>query len=974
MAPSAPPFPDVLATVLTPARPAPAGTVQLDDRAAAAIADAVRAYQELSSRRFAREPVSSCGQPRADDATGRPTAARMPEAGVVWQGFELVAELGRGSYGRVFLARQGVLANRLVALKLSTDLFAETQTLAQLQHTNIVPIYSAHQAGPIQALCMPYLGSLTLQHVVDDLHGGATLPASGKVLVSTLNNRRNSTRQSEPAAPIRPSAPAVLPTLDWTADPLTANANAAEPAVYSDAVLKKLERLSYVDAVLWIGSRLAEGLVHAHERGVVHRDLKPANVLLTDEGEPMLLDFNLSDSLQLRGAAAARIGGTLPYMAPEHLEAFAGAPRAIDARCDVYALGVMLFELLTGKLPFAIPKVSPVALIALMVADRQVVPRLRGANPMVSPAAESIVRRCFAPDPADRYQSAAELLEDLTRHRADLPLRHAPEPSLRERASKFARRHRRLTVAALVAAVVALAVGLPAAGYAAREGRLHRAARAVRQDFLADRERAQQVLNRPDAERVDFATGTRAARAALERYGALDGADWAAAAVVRYLPDDERAQLGEDVEELLLLLARAAVIQAEDDAAVRLELLLAALDWNARAEAACGERPFSRAGWMQRAELARLLGDEALAEVSRRAVEETAPRTARDHFLLAREQMSGRRFREALPHLQTATELNPRHFWAWYLQGVCHYELRQDVEAAQCYRAGLAVWPESHLLHLGRALVYQRQGRHDKSEADFDEAIRLRPDLAESYVSRAILRGERGRSADAIADLDCALELDAGQTRAYFLRATERRKVGDTIGAARDEAEGMRQAPTNAVGWTTRGYARLASDPRAALADFEEALRLNPRYRDALQNKAHVLSEHLGRTQDALAVIDREVALYPDYTLARLGRAVLRARLGKTDAARADARICLEQDNDPATLYQVANVYALTSPRVEGDKARALDLLAAALRGGFGLDLVDDDPDFAPLRADPEFRRRVEAARTLQAPARGGEK
>ena len=86
------------------------------------------------------------------------------------------------------------------------------------------------------------------------------------------------------------------------------------------------ESMSYVDAVLWMGARLADGLAHAHARGIIHRDLKPANILLADNGQPMLLDFNLAEDIKLRSAAAAaQIGGTLPYMAPEHLQAFSAA-------------------------------------------------------------------------------------------------------------------------------------------------------------------------------------------------------------------------------------------------------------------------------------------------------------------------------------------------------------------------------------------------------------------------------------------------------------------------------------------------------------------------------------------------------------------------------------------------------------------------------------------------------------------------
>src|SRR5204863_8129037 len=114
-----------------------------------------------------------------------------------------------------------------------------------------------------------------------------------------------------------------------------------------EALLRRLEGLSYVEAILSLAARLVDGLVHAHDRGIFHRDLKPANVLLTDEGQPMLLDFNLSADMKLsQTATAASIGGTLPFMAPEHLEAFRGQLRVVDQRSDVYSLGLILYELL----------------------------------------------------------------------------------------------------------------------------------------------------------------------------------------------------------------------------------------------------------------------------------------------------------------------------------------------------------------------------------------------------------------------------------------------------------------------------------------------------------------------------------------------------------------------------------------------------------------------------------------------------
>src|SRR5262249_39563004 len=110
----------------------------------------------------------------------------LPEVGDQFCGFRLIGELGRGAFGRVYLALQGDLADRPVALKVAAGCFAESQKLARLQHTHIVPVYSFHRAGPLQAVCMPYFGPTTLADVLDDLGRRDTLPASGKGLVSTL--------------------------------------------------------------------------------------------------------------------------------------------------------------------------------------------------------------------------------------------------------------------------------------------------------------------------------------------------------------------------------------------------------------------------------------------------------------------------------------------------------------------------------------------------------------------------------------------------------------------------------------------------------------------------------------------------------------------------------------------------------------------------------------------------------------------
>ena len=115
----------------------------------------------------------------------------LPRVGTDFLGFRLCGELGRGAFGRVYLARQGDLADRLVTLKVSADVSGESRALAQLQHTNIVPIYSVHRRGPLHAVCMPYLGATTLADSLASIRSQAVLPKSGNDLLSTLHSKKS---------------------------------------------------------------------------------------------------------------------------------------------------------------------------------------------------------------------------------------------------------------------------------------------------------------------------------------------------------------------------------------------------------------------------------------------------------------------------------------------------------------------------------------------------------------------------------------------------------------------------------------------------------------------------------------------------------------------------------------------------------------------------------------------------------------
>ncbi|HEV2949951.1 MAG TPA: serine/threonine-protein kinase, partial [Gemmataceae bacterium] len=197
-----------------------------------------------------------------------------------------------------------------------------------------------------------------------------------------------------------------------------------QPAPLEPALLRDREFLSacdFVEVVCWIGGRLAEALDHAHRQGVLHRDIKPANILFNGYGRPMLADFSLAcPSLPQPGSSDSQaFGGTLSYMAAEHLDAFLSRDRAarlaVDERSDLYSLGIVLFEFLTGRLPHSAGKdESGLKKIMTLSAERRLsVPSARQENPEVPEVLDRVIRRCLDPQPERRYQKAADLAQAL---------------------------------------------------------------------------------------------------------------------------------------------------------------------------------------------------------------------------------------------------------------------------------------------------------------------------------------------------------------------------------------------------------------------------------------------------------------------------------------------------------------------------------------------------------------------------------
>ncbi|WP_084508669.1 serine/threonine-protein kinase [Nocardia pseudovaccinii] len=264
---------------------------------------------------------------------GKFNALDRIEIGQSIDDFDLLTGLGSGAFARVFLARQRSL-QRLVAVKISADHGTEPQTLAQLDHDYIVRVFDQRLLGTddardpamrrLRLLYMQFLPGGTLLGVLRWVRATSPAERSGQLLLDAVD------AAMEEKGEIRPT---------------------------DSSVRAEIAGLSWPETVAWLGRRLAEALDYASAHGVLHRDVKPANILLTAEAVPKLADFNISFSRNVAGTSpVAYFGGSLAYMSPEQLEAcHPGRERTaedLDTRSDIYSLGVVLWELLTGAKPF----------------------------------------------------------------------------------------------------------------------------------------------------------------------------------------------------------------------------------------------------------------------------------------------------------------------------------------------------------------------------------------------------------------------------------------------------------------------------------------------------------------------------------------------------------------------------------------------------------------------------------------------
>jgi len=692
-------------------------------------------------------------------------------------------------------------------------------------------------------------------------------------------------------------------------------------------------------AAALLSATLARAIHTAHQAGIIHRDLKPSNILFGSDGTPKITDFGLAKRLGEDGyTETGQVLGSPSYIPPEQAQ---GRAKEVGPAADVYALGAILYEMLTGRPPFK--GTTPLETVMQVVTEDPVPPSRHRSQ--VSRDLETICLKCLAKEPIKRYPSAQVLADDLERYLLDRPIQARRTPLL-ERGLKWVRRRPTTSTLLAVGCVflsILLVAGLRShAELAALRGRGESVLTKARNDLIdgrypieelsrlvtaTEREhrladlhaRALDLLGQAGRRRdqkqaretarnrlaeffrrrddalfqdtqltgLDPSANVAAIRkttlAALEIFAAdgLQGREWAMGPLPASLTEPERIEVARGRYEMLMVLAEAVAQPLPGEAPGRQASLALEI---LRSATELRTRP-THAYYLRRAACLERAGDDAGAKQERSAAERIRPDGAFDHFLTGLERHKHGYLTQAKQHFEEALTDQPNHFWAQCLLAICELNIRPaNPIAAKAHLTGcLQSHPELPWLYLLRGFAAGQLGAATSSKVD-----------AAVYYKAAL------------ADYREARVRDPGGRFRYALLAN-------------------------------RGLLRFQNgELDEAVADLEEAIELYPR-----QMSAHVTLAQILRQQKkidlALKQLSRAVELEPNQ--APLYRTRARWNLERRDLTRA-ARGLAVADLDLAIRLGVPNSRELARDHAERGRVlledkqyeQALDACEKALR------------------------------------------
>jgi tetratricopeptide (TPR) repeat protein/predicted Ser/Thr protein kinase len=739
-----------------------------------------------------------------------------------------------------------------------------------------------------------------------------------------------------------------------------------------------------VEQAVRIVRQLSDGLEAAHAAGVIHRDLKPANVMITPAGVAKILDFGLARTQESRAGShlteAGQILGTPDYMAPEQ---FVGRPA--DERSDLYSLGALLYELVTGRRPFEAG--DPVG----RVIGGLTPPPARERNPNLPPALDALLTRALALDPRDRFQSATEFRRELERIAGALSDARTGVVAGTSPVWQRPRARRWFAAAAILLALIFAGRPLTRLWNGAPRVRSDVPVVAVpplrndtgdpANDYLGvafsdslitglAAVRSLAVVSRVPVDDLKRASGdpqtiARAVGAGYVIDGSIQRSGERLKVNVRLVQPDNSVGWARDFEESIgniFDLQRQLAVGVSE----ALRVALSPAD-RQRLESAptaniAALRAYSEArAWLDQplragaSDNAVRLFREAIDRDTRFALAYAGLGDALwERYTATKSTADAEAAIQAVEHARKLDSGNP----LIHLSLATSYEGtgRAD-DAVRELEALLTLQPNNDDAHRLLGRIYARQGQETKAVGEYQQAIGIRPNYWRNHNALGALYFRSGRFAEAAIAYQRVTELQPQNAAGYM-------NLGAALHAAGDIPRAIDFYKRSIdVGATDMAYSNLGAIYHSqrryddAIAAYQSAIRLSPsrpvwhrNLGDAYRQKgdaAAASAEYQRAIQLAtgtLSVNERNAD-----TLSLI--AVCEAKLSQAERARSRIAQALRlAPDDPNVLWRAAAVEVMAKQPQEG-----LRLLERAIEKGFSRSLARDDDDFAPIRDDPRF-------------------
>jgi serine/threonine-protein kinase len=767
-------------------------------------------------------------------------------------------------------------------------------------------------------------------------------------------------------------------------------------------VLRRSGRLP-VDRAIALGRQIADALAAAHAEGVVHRDLKPQNILIDRSGAAYVSDFGLAKMLEGPAANVTRSGellGTPRYMAPEQVEG-----GGVDHRVDLYAFGLILYEMVTGSVPFR----GDSAIQELLERVRGKAPDPRTVNADTPGPLADIILRCLERNPAARYQTADEIVAALDAIGAPRTSRHSPLPVMPRRLlspSRFRGRRALLIapIAAILAAVFGLAIwwaisrgrdgGTPSTGVpaAVASGPKHLAVLPFR------------TLGNPDQLRY---VGDGVVEALSSRLFQMSD--------LRVISsrDVEQARTARSLDDAARLLGASLIVEGTVQAAGdELRLVVNLHDMATHRQTWTHQFTGTRDGLFALQDqiydgLVSALGVTPPPSAPRvAAARPTSDIDAYDAYLKGRDALRSRekpeQLRAAVDLFEQAIRQDPSFALAY--AGLADASLlmyREKKDSFWAERARAAALRGRELderlpeVHYALGSVYSESGRNAEAVVELRRALELAPSSDEAYRRLGAAYQDLGRKKEALEMLQKAVDVNPYFWLNHNVLGVAYLNFGETAKALEEFRRVTDLAPQNPIGYNNIGSAYFARgeweqgipayerslklDPHwltysslgtayfflkkydQAVREFEQAAALNPNDAVTIGNLADGL-RWSGQRERARSTYDRAIGLaYKELQVNPRDATVLamvalyNAKSGRDDRAADLMKKARAIDpGSPALLY-----YAAVVDTLGGRHDAALSNLEKALAGGYSAREAAEDPELQPLHAYDAFNRAI---------------